>query len=193
MASGSIVNEDVPVFIDTNLGTHFAFTVSPNLKLSNFKRLLERVHLKCFPGIGNIEVDGLMVKRKSRLYHLTESMLIKHAFRGFKGTWFLYTEAHPSNKIIPSTPKFKVANKNVGPLPKPSSERQSESISVSGVIKKYFIVSDDDEVTSTNSKPLGLKYAPKTPPTMSTMSYVRASRDEKKSSGVGKRVIHMYA
>ncbi|GJZ24614.1 histone-lysine N-methyltransferase ATX2-like protein isoform X1 [Tanacetum coccineum] len=262
MASGSTVNEDVPVFIDTNLGTHFAFTVSPNLKLSNFKNvfghrhwhrltrllyrlqmclvlilvcmhfgllrietssstesaiwdaplnsmwhlllngvcsgddvaacragLLERVHLKCFPGIGNIEVDGLMVKRKSRLYHLTESMLIKHAFRGSKGTWFLYTEAHPSTKIIPSTPQFKEANKNVGPLPKPTSERSSESISVSGVIKKYFIVSDDDEVTSTNSKPLGLKYAPKTPPTMSTMSHVRASRDKKKSSGVGKRVI----
>lgn len=112
----------------------------------------------------------------------------------------MYTEAHPSNKIIPSTPQFKVANKNVGPLPKQTSERPSESLSVSGVIKKYFMVSDDDEVTSNNSKPPVLKYVPKTPPTMSnvrasrdrkksSMSNVRASRDKKKSSGVGKRLI----
>ncbi|XP_034677969.1 uncharacterized protein LOC117908478 isoform X2 [Vitis riparia] len=34
-----------------------------------------------------------MVKRKSCFYHLPESVPIKHAFQGLKGTWFLHTEA----------------------------------------------------------------------------------------------------
>ncbi|XP_019072620.1 uncharacterized protein LOC104877623 isoform X3 [Vitis vinifera] len=34
-----------------------------------------------------------MVRRKSCFYHLPESVPIKHAFQGLKGTWFLHTEA----------------------------------------------------------------------------------------------------
>lgn len=35
------------------------------------------------------------MKRKSSFYHLPNSVPIKHAFRGLKGTWFLHGEAKP--------------------------------------------------------------------------------------------------
>ncbi|KAI3769140.1 hypothetical protein L6452_00240 [Arctium lappa] len=211
---------EVPVFIDTSLGTHIAISVPPDLTVSQFKRKFECVHSNCFPGIGNIKVDGLMVKRKSYFYHLPESMPIKHAFRGSKRTWFLYTEAYPLNTKIASTPNRTNKNRpkakrekrtrkgvqfsnpimktdsravhmskktmtNACSFMEPTSERMSESVSVSlsGIINKYFSVCDD--VTSAKSKPR-VSYAPMTP---SVTTNVRASRDRNKCSGVGKRLI----
>ncbi|GAV68830.1 hypothetical protein CFOL_v3_12333 [Cephalotus follicularis] len=86
---------EVPVFIDTNLGTHIGMAVSPDITAGDFKRELERRHLGCFPSLGEIRVHGLMVKRRSCFYHLPESLPIKHAFQGLKGTWFLHSEARP--------------------------------------------------------------------------------------------------
>ncbi|KAL6313791.1 hypothetical protein AAG906_010210 [Vitis piasezkii] len=84
---------EVPVFTDTNMGTHVALSVSPNITSGDFMRELEKTHFNCFPELGEIRVYGLMVKRKSCFYHLPESVPIKHAFQGLKGTWFLHTEA----------------------------------------------------------------------------------------------------
>lgn len=122
-------------------------------------------------------------------------MPIKHAFQGSKKTWFLYMKVNRLNKKKSPTPQSEaihdslsenITKKNASSFVEPTSERMCESISVSGIIKKYFFVCDDDEVTSNNSKSRVLNYAPKTPPTMTN---IRASRDLKKSSGVGKRVI----
>uniref|UniRef100_A0A5B7BWV2 Uncharacterized protein n=1 Tax=Davidia involucrata TaxID=16924 RepID=A0A5B7BWV2_DAVIN len=85
----------VPVFTDTNLGTHIAMAIPPDITAGDFKRELEIAHLNCFPKLGKIRVHGLMVKRKSCFYHLPESLPIKHAFQGLKGTWFLHIEACP--------------------------------------------------------------------------------------------------
>ncbi|KAK0602216.1 hypothetical protein LWI29_031412 [Acer saccharum] len=89
MASSS---EEVAVFADTNLATHIAMAVSPEITAGEFKRKLERTHFSCFPSIGEIKVHGLMVKRKSSFYYLSDTVPIKHAFQGLKGTWFLRVE-----------------------------------------------------------------------------------------------------
>ncbi|GLT31025.1 hypothetical protein SLA2020_057930 [Shorea laevis] len=88
---------EVAVFTDTNLGTHLAMAASPDITAGDFKRELGRVHLSCFPELGEIRVLGLMVKQKSYFYHLPESIPIRHAFQGHKGTWFLYAEASTVN------------------------------------------------------------------------------------------------
>lgn len=84
---------EVPVFIDTNLGTRIAMAIPPDITAGDFKREAERVHFSCFPNSGEIMIQGLMVKRKSFFYHLPESMPMKYAFQGKKGTWFLHVEA----------------------------------------------------------------------------------------------------
>ncbi|KAD3067226.1 hypothetical protein R6Q59_018697 [Mikania micrantha] len=202
MAASTNVTE-VPVFIDTSLGTHILISVSPDLTAGEFKRKFEFMHLSCYPGIGNIRVDGLMVKKRSHLYHLPESMPIKHAFQGSKKASFLYAEVCSLNTKMSSTPKSKdvqdglAENRTESTCKKsktklkitdfspsslePTSERVSESISVSGIIKKYFSL-HDDEVTSSNSKPR----VPKTPP-MATE--VGGSREKKRSTAVGNRLI----
>ncbi|XP_058185360.1 uncharacterized protein LOC131302635 isoform X2 [Rhododendron vialii] len=53
---------------------------------------IERTHLNCFPKVGEIRADGLMVKKKSFFYHLPDSLPIKHVFQGAKGTWFIHIE-----------------------------------------------------------------------------------------------------
>ncbi|XP_015879609.3 uncharacterized protein LOC107415735 isoform X1 [Ziziphus jujuba] len=98
---------EVPVFTNTNLGTRVAMAVPPDITAADFKRELERVHLKCFPKSGEIEVCGLMVKRKSCFYHLPDSMPMKLAFQGVRRTWFLHVEARSlTNFNRPSLPQF---------------------------------------------------------------------------------------
>ncbi|KAL5735651.1 hypothetical protein ACOSP7_030111 [Xanthoceras sorbifolium] len=87
--------EEVAVFTDTNLATHIAMAASPDITAGEFKRKLERTHFSCFPSIGEIKVHGLMVKQKSSFYHLPDTVAMKHAFHGLKGTWFLRAEARP--------------------------------------------------------------------------------------------------
>lgn len=96
---------DVPVFADTNLGTHFAMSVSPDISAGKFKRELESVHSNYFPEIGNIRVHRLMVKRRSCFYHLPESLPIKHVFQCLKGPWFINLEAYPRGSSEHDLPK----------------------------------------------------------------------------------------
>ncbi|KAH7843925.1 hypothetical protein Vadar_022451 [Vaccinium darrowii] len=82
----------VPVFVNTNLGTHIAIDVSPNTTAGYLKREIERAHVSCFPKVGEIRANGLMVKQKSFFYHLPDSLPIRHVFQGSKGTWFIDME-----------------------------------------------------------------------------------------------------
>ncbi|KAI7734100.1 hypothetical protein M8C21_018899 [Ambrosia artemisiifolia] len=197
MESASTTIEEVPVFIDTSLQTHIVISVSPDLTAEQFKRKFEIMHLGCYPAIGYIKVDGLMVKKRSHLYHLPESMPIKHVFQGSRKTWFLYAQVSstPESEVVQRglsenkteyncQTKTKVTDLRPSSM-EPTSERMSQSISVSGIIKKYFSVFDD-EVTSSSSKPRVPSYAPKTPP---TITKVGGSRDKKRPSAIGKRLI----
>ncbi|CAK8567232.1 unnamed protein product [Lathyrus sativus] len=88
MAAPSSDNGSV-VFIDTNLDTHLALTVSDQDTVSDFKKRIVLEHPLCFPKIGQIQINGIKVKRNGHFYHLSDSMIVKSAFSGFKKNWFL--------------------------------------------------------------------------------------------------------
>ncbi|RDX99474.1 hypothetical protein CR513_17468 [Mucuna pruriens] len=96
---------EVTVFADTNLGTRIAFNAPPDTTAASLKRDFEKAHFSCLPDIGQIQVNGLMVKRKSHFYYLPDSLPIKYAFPALSGTWFLHVEAkHLKHLCIPCSP-----------------------------------------------------------------------------------------
>lgn len=83
---------EIPVFVDTNLGTRIVVLVSPHTTADDFKRELERAHLNCFPQLGQIKVDAVMVERNSCFYHLPETLPLKHVFQHVKGFRSLHVD-----------------------------------------------------------------------------------------------------
>ncbi|KAM7277969.1 hypothetical protein ACFE04_005103 [Oxalis oulophora] len=107
MASSTTRVVEVAAFVDTNLGsTHLAMGVSPHITAADFKREFETMHFSCFPKLGEIKVQNLLVKWRMCLYHLPDSMPINHVFQGFKRTWFLHIQALRLN----SFPKPSLSN-----------------------------------------------------------------------------------
>lgn len=92
MATEQSKTYEIVVFAHTNLGTRIAFNAPHDITASAFKRDFERVHFTCLPDTGEIQVNGLMVKRKSCFYYLPDSLPIKYAFPGMRRTWFLHVE-----------------------------------------------------------------------------------------------------
>ncbi|KAI5582592.1 hypothetical protein POPTR_007G102500v4 [Populus trichocarpa] len=91
---------EVAVFTDTNMDTHIAMGISPDITVADFKRELEKMHFNCFPKLGEIKVCELkQVRRNNCFYHLLESLPIKYAFQGLKGNWFLHVEIRSSNSF----------------------------------------------------------------------------------------------
>ncbi|XP_058753965.1 leashin-like [Vicia villosa] len=88
MAAMSSDNRSV-VFIDTNLDTHLALTISDHDTVSDFKKRIVLEHPLCFPKIGQIQINGIKVKRNGHFYHLSDSMIVKSAFSGYNKSWFL--------------------------------------------------------------------------------------------------------
>ncbi|KAK1290745.1 hypothetical protein QJS10_CPB18g00554 [Acorus calamus] len=84
---------DFPVFVDTSLGTHLALVASGSDTVGDFKRKIMTEHALCFLDMGEINVRTMKVRRKGSHYHLSDSMLVRSAFGGIKGTWFLYVDA----------------------------------------------------------------------------------------------------
>ncbi|KAL2335525.1 hypothetical protein Fmac_016738 [Flemingia macrophylla] len=78
---------EVTVFADTNLGTRIAFNAPPDITAASLKTDFEKAHISCLPDIGEIQVNGLMVKRKSCFYYLPDSLPMKYAFPAMRGTW----------------------------------------------------------------------------------------------------------
>ncbi|XP_027339232.1 uncharacterized protein LOC113853002 [Abrus precatorius] len=65
----------------------------------------EKVHFRCLPDIGEIQVNGLMVKRRSCFYYLPDSLPMKYAFPAMRGSWFLHVEVeHLKCLCIPCSP-----------------------------------------------------------------------------------------
>ncbi|KAJ6813350.1 uncharacterized protein M6B38_143580 [Iris pallida] len=116
-------SDATPLFVDTNLGTHMALPVSPEITAGDLKSdcvgtayctrplsvvnsinaKLVQEHMSCFMNLGEIKVQKLMVKRKSNFYLLTDVMPIKSAFQGLSGTWFL--QMHASRLEVPRLDK----------------------------------------------------------------------------------------
>ncbi|KAL1321015.1 uncharacterized protein [Arachis hypogaea] len=96
---------EVAVFVDTNFGTRIAFNAFPHVTVASLKRDFARVHLGCLPDTGEIQVNGLMVKRKSCFYYLPDSLPIKHVFPKMRRTWFLHMDIqHLTRTHIPCSP-----------------------------------------------------------------------------------------
>ncbi|KAG5564075.1 hypothetical protein RHGRI_000297 [Rhododendron griersonianum] len=60
-------------------------------------REVKRAQANCFPKVGEIRADGLMiyceiVKQKLFFYHLPDLLPVKHVFQEEKGTWFIHME-----------------------------------------------------------------------------------------------------
>ncbi|KAB2609856.1 nucleolar and coiled-body phosphoprotein 1-like [Pyrus ussuriensis x Pyrus communis] len=92
--NSSLVSDaaEATVFVDTSLGTHLAVAVDPNATVSALKRKIEHEHLLCFNSVGRIEVEALKVKRKGFFYHLSDSVVVRNAFR-VKMNWFVSADA----------------------------------------------------------------------------------------------------
>ncbi|MED6143320.1 hypothetical protein PIB30_005239 [Stylosanthes scabra] len=96
---------EVTVFVDTNLGTRIAFNAYPHVTAASLKREFVRLHHRCLPDTGEIQVNGLMVKRKSCFYHLPDSLPIKYAFPKMRRTWFLHMDIqHLTCLRVPCSP-----------------------------------------------------------------------------------------
>ncbi|CAA7405075.1 unnamed protein product [Spirodela intermedia] len=86
-----------PVFVDTSLGTHVALVVSSDETVAEFKRKVCIEHAACFPSIGDVTVVSIKVRRRATYYHLSDSMLVRTAFSGIKGTWFIQMDVVPTS------------------------------------------------------------------------------------------------
>ncbi|KAH0925866.1 hypothetical protein HID58_018122 [Brassica napus] len=90
---------EVAVFVETNLGTRIAMTVSLDITSPDFKRKLEETHKSCLPTLGEIRVHALMVHRKSQFYYIAQSVPIKFIFRdNHSKPWFIHAEATLVNR-----------------------------------------------------------------------------------------------
>ncbi|KAL4573906.1 hypothetical protein LXL04_020727 [Taraxacum kok-saghyz] len=81
------------VLIDTSLETHLAMIVNDSDTVSDLKRKILLEHRQCFPGIGDIEIHSVKVKRRGIYYHLSDSMPVKSAFGATQKNWFLSVDA----------------------------------------------------------------------------------------------------
>ncbi|XP_058112658.1 uncharacterized protein LOC131255809 [Magnolia sinica] len=145
---------EFPVFTETNLGTRIAISTPPDITTGDLKRKLGREHYLCFPNLGEVRVHALMVKRKSCFYHLPDSLLIKNAFQGLKGSWFLRMSAtqvqHIHSQLAPTTD---ISNAMVGRKDRISQSMSGNNsvgssgiISVTGILTRYFSESDERNI-----------------------------------------------
>ncbi|KAG1331360.1 dentin sialophosphoprotein [Cocos nucifera] len=69
--------------------------VFPDDSVADLRRKIKIEHALCFPNVGEITILAIKVKRRSSFYNLSSSMLVRSAFNGIKGTWFLHIDAAP--------------------------------------------------------------------------------------------------
>ncbi|KAG6508086.1 uncharacterized protein LOC121981558 [Zingiber officinale] len=80
------------LFIDSNIDTHIALSVPPADTVADVKRKIMIEHMLCFPDVGQVTIQALKVKRRGAFYHLSDTMPVRCAFDGSKGTWFLHAD-----------------------------------------------------------------------------------------------------
>ncbi|XP_074303437.1 uncharacterized protein LOC141637918 [Silene latifolia] len=86
------MNVEIPVFIETNLGTSIVIPISEDITASSLQREIERAHIDIFPELGFLSIHALTVKRDSKFYRLPESFPVKYAFEGFQTIWLLHAD-----------------------------------------------------------------------------------------------------
>lgn len=94
----SMVGGDEPraVYVDTNLDTHLIVPVTFLSTVTSLKRCIRREHFECFPNLGRIEINALMVRFNDNYYQLPDYMLLKTAFHG-KESWLVYADVWTSS------------------------------------------------------------------------------------------------
>ncbi|KMT12979.1 hypothetical protein BVRB_4g090590 isoform A [Beta vulgaris subsp. vulgaris] len=103
---------EFPVFTETNLGTRIVIAVSPDITAGKFKGEFERAHVDCFPELGLLSINAVMVKQNSQFYHLSDLLPLKHVFQGFQDSWLLHVKASLKNNLadINNSKKFCLVN-----------------------------------------------------------------------------------
>ncbi|CAA6668236.1 unnamed protein product [Spirodela intermedia] len=90
-----------PVFVDTSLGLTSLWWSPPTRPWPNSSvnpsRKVCIEHAACFPSIGDVTVVSIKVRRRATYYHLSDSMLVRTAFSGIKGTWFIQMDVVPTS------------------------------------------------------------------------------------------------
>ncbi|KAI8536849.1 hypothetical protein RHMOL_Rhmol10G0288100 [Rhododendron molle] len=150
---------------------------------------IERAHLNCFPKVGEIRADGLMVKKKSFFYHLPDSLPIKHVFQGAKGTWFIHIEVCSR----------RVSDKS-GVMMKYFSDYEEVTVCSNYTSRAYKSRHREQMKAATDGNCLEAKasampqFTPKTPPRsfpsmLPTDLSCKTSRNNIKRPDVGKRLV----
>lgn len=75
----------LPLFIDTDLDTHFSFTIDGHQSIAQLKGRIVSEHANCFPGFGEISVMAVKAKVGEFFYHLSDSMILNCFFQRVEG------------------------------------------------------------------------------------------------------------
>ncbi|KAM0940802.1 hypothetical protein DsansV1_C18g0154111 [Dioscorea sansibarensis] len=133
-----------PIFIDTNLDTHLAMGIFWDDTVADLKRKVRMEHVLCFPDIGEITVRAIKVRREATVYNLSDLMLVRSAFNGINGAWFLIVDATPASVIQHQAGSADcIATVNNG-LPRNHNQFQTEPNSCS--LPNHLVLVDKDNV-----------------------------------------------
>ncbi|KAL5977947.1 hypothetical protein ACLOJK_036970 [Asimina triloba] len=184
-----VASMEVAVFAETNLGTHIAVSVPPDITAGDLKILddvmnfaiitgkLGREHYLIFPSVGEVKV-----KRKSCFYHLPDSLLVKNVFQKSKHCWFIKMAAtrvedvcrqavnstdnvhgqpatiinriyhQEATTIVTNATARKGEQEISRSMNGTVSECSSDIISVTGILTRYFSVSDEMNVCNNEAE-----------------------------------------
>ncbi|KAF7129291.1 hypothetical protein RHSIM_Rhsim10G0199400 [Rhododendron simsii] len=159
---------------------------------------IERAHLNCFPKVGEIRADGLMVKEKSFFYHLPDSLPIKHVFQGAKGTWFIHIEVcsrRVSDKSgLSESPSAEMKDQTSNSCNITDSlEHENIFSKLTKVDKEQMKAATDDNCLEARASAMP-QFKPKTPPRsfpsmLPTDLSCKTSRNNIKRPDVGKHLV----
>ncbi|KNA23832.1 hypothetical protein SOVF_020590 [Spinacia oleracea] len=125
--------KELPVFTQTNLGTCVVVAVSPDITAGKFKGELERAHICCFPELGFLSIDEVMVKQINCYYRLPDMLPLEHVFHGLQDSWFLYVnvsrlkffpDINNSTKFRQNLAEIQSNKQNLGSKAVPQGEAQ---------------------------------------------------------------------
>ncbi|XP_021842680.2 uncharacterized protein [Spinacia oleracea] len=120
--------KELPVFTQTNLGTCVVVAVSPDITAGKFKGELERAHICCFPELGFLSIDEVMVKQINCYYRLPDMLPLEHVFHGLQDSWFLYVNGEAQVYPPMKKKKKKKKKRKKNPKVKNFSERLGDDI-----------------------------------------------------------------
>ncbi|KAL5215289.1 hypothetical protein ABZP36_004441 [Zizania latifolia] len=82
----------IPLFLETDLGTHLAMLVACDSTMHHLKSEVAAEHAAAFPEIGPVAVKSFQVRRKGVLYHLSDLMTVRSTFAKVNAGCFLHVK-----------------------------------------------------------------------------------------------------